>query len=353
MQSSGARFVRTTLNWNEIEKKPGQYDWTAADRTMKALKAAGMTPLLIVSNAPFPGVYTPGAAICGPLTPAGLAGFEAFLKAAMFRYGANGTIPDLKGSARYWQIYNEADFYIKNLSAPDGDLGALGGGCLGNTTNPYGGGESFWGPKLYAAVLGRAKAAKLAADPDAKIVLAALASDGCYDRDLNPVDDPAKNAFNCLFFPQLIDPTIGAAGDLFDLAAFNSYMFYRANHEKPGAKGFLGKIERFRGYMRKAGLVKPIAIVETGLAYGQGTNPCPNFAGKVLSCVDFTPDDPATLVAPVLAWTLQAHSAAIAPVNMVIWFAMSTDAPTSAGDWGLVYQGKPTQAYQAYQHFVR
>ncbi|GIW08722.1 MAG: hypothetical protein KatS3mg060_3527 [Dehalococcoidia bacterium] len=366
MVQSGARVVRTPFAWNLIETSPGNYDWSRYDGVFAELKKAGMTPLPIVSNAPAGFGYTPGVAICGPLTPKGLDAFERFMTAAMERYGSRSTITATRNSVVYWQIYNEADFYLKDLAAPDGDIGALGGGCLGNTTNPYNPSEgpTNWGPALYVEVLKRATNAKNAADPNAKIVFAALAADGCYDatkldshgRPL-AVDDIAKNPFNCRFFAQVLD---AGGAPYFDLAAFNSYLFYRWNHETPSAPGFLGKIERFRDVLRDAAVGspnpalfnKPIAIVETGLAYGQDTRPCtlPNNT----ACVDFTPDDPALLVAPILAQSLQGHTAPgsglAAPVDLVIWFALNTEKPTSAGDWGLVYQGKPTQAYLAYQY---
>jgi hypothetical protein len=366
---SGARFVRTPFDWSAIEQAPGRYDWSRYDGAFAALKRAGMTPLPIVSNAPAGFGYTPGTAVCGPLTAAGLAAFERFLTAAMERYGSRSPITATRGSVLYWQIYNEADFYIKDLAAPDGDVGALGGGCLGNTTNPYNPaeGETTWGPKQYVEVLKRATNAKTAADPNAKIVFAALAADGCYDatqldRHGRPVavDDITKHPFNCRFFSQVL-----AAGGApyFDVVAFNSYMFYRWNHETPSGRGFLGKIERFRDALRDAAAEstnpaqynKPIAIVETGLAYGKDTRPC-TFPNNT-ACVDFTPDDPALLVAPLLAQSLQAHSAPtagiVAPVDMVIWFALATDLPSDAGDWGLIYRGAPTQAYRAYQFVTR
>jgi hypothetical protein len=369
MTQSGAGVVRTPFEWSEIERSPGQYDWSRYDAAFIALKNAGMTPLPIVSNAPAGFGYTPGAAVCGPLTPKGLDAFERFLKAAMERYGSRSANASTRGAVVFWQIYNEADFYIKDLAAPDGDLGALGGGCLGNTTNPYNPseGNTAWGPRHYVEVLKRATAAKNAADPNAKIVFAALASDGCYDpTTLDPhgrplaIDDSEKYPFNCRFFAQVL--AAGGAA-FFDVAAFNSYLFYRWNHETPAARGFIGKIERFRDALRDAAagaanpalFNKPIAIVETGLAYGQDTRPCtlPNNT----ACVDFTPDDPALLVAPLLAQTVQAHtqpSAGVnAPVDLVIWFALATEKPTSAGDWGLIYRGKPTQAYVAYQYAVR
>ncbi|GIW09878.1 MAG: hypothetical protein KatS3mg061_0935 [Dehalococcoidia bacterium] len=368
----GVRFVRMPFEWRAIETTPGNYDWSAYDAKLIALKQAGLTPLLIVSNAPFPRTYTPGAAICGPLTGQGLQAFEQFLRAAMERYGSRASDPTRRNAVRYWQIYNEADFYIKDLTAPDGAPGALGGGCLGNTVDPYNptSGETNWGPRQYVEILRRAWNAKQAADPEAKIVFAALASDGdlsttgCYDpTDLDlqgrprPGTNPATTPFNCQFFPRVL-----AAGgaEVFDLVAFNSYLYYRWNHETPQAKGFLGKIDRFRQYLREAALAqgrpatafdKPIAVVETGLAYGAGTAPCalPNNT----ACRDFTPDDPALLVAPILGQSLQARAVfSTTPLAITIWFALTTDRPDPAGDWGLVYRGEQTQAYRAFQYFL-
>jgi hypothetical protein len=351
LEGSGARFVRLAFNWNEIERLPGQYDWTATDRVLRALKQSGIAPVLIVANAPFPGHYTPGAAICGPLTAEGLAAFERFLVAAMRRYGSSAMDPTLRSAARHWQILNEADFYLRDLTAPDGARDALGGGCLGNSRDPYGTNAPNWGPKLYAAMLARAWTAKETADPSAIILFAAVAAEGCYGPNGEPLDDPARFTFNCRFFEQVVDPAIGNAGAYFDVMAMNWYLFHRPSHETSRAKGFLSKVERLRGQLAAAGLRKPIAISETGLVYGPGTAPCQ--IPTNLACVDRTADAVALLVAPVLAWTLQAASHPDTPVVMLIWFTLTSEPGDPIGEWGLVRQGTPSQAYLAYQYLAR
>lgn len=351
LEASGARFVRMAFNWNEIERLPGAYDWTATDRVLAALKQSGIAAVLIVANAPFPGHYTPGAAICGPLTDVGLAAFERFLTTAMNRYGTRAADPALRGAARHWQILNEADFYLRDLAAPDGARDALGGGCLGNTRDPYGSGTPYWGPRHYGAILRRAWAAKQSADPGATILFAALAAENCYGPRGEPLDDETRFTFNCRFFQQVVDPTIGNAGSFFDVMAINWYLFHRQSHETTEAKGFLAKIERFRGQLAAAGLRKPIAISETGLVYGPNTAPCriPNN----LACVDRTANDVALLVAPILAWTMQAASDPEMPVVMLIWFTLASELGDAIGEWGLVNRGVPSEAYTAYEYMVR
>ncbi|GIW12205.1 MAG: hypothetical protein KatS3mg061_3262 [Dehalococcoidia bacterium] len=350
LQALGARYVRTALNWDEVEGVPGQYRWESYDARFRALREAGLVPLVVVANAPFPGSYTPGAARCGPLTERGLAAFEQFLASAMRRYGSQAGDPSLRGAVMFWQILNEADFYLKDLTAPDGAPNALGGGCLGNTRDPYGSASPFWGPRLYAELLRRAGNAKQAADPAARIVFAALAADTCYDRTGAPLDESTYLTFNCQFFAQVIDPAIGNAGALFDIASFNWYLFHRQAHETPTAKGFLGKIERFRQVMAAFGLAKPIIVSETGLTYGAGTRPCHDPAN--LACVDRTADDVALLVAPTLAWSLQAARHPTMPLVAVIWFMLRSDPTSTVGEWGLIQSGVLSAAYRAFQFSV-
>lgn len=231
-------WVRIPYNWDRIEISPGNYDWTRYDRDFAILQARGITILPCVTDTPFPGIYsTDPDQNCGPLTLVGKVAFRDFLIAAMNRYGTNGT-----QAVQYWQILNEADY----VPYP-----GYGGGCLGSD------------PIDYLPYLQAARAAQQQADPNAKIVFAALSAADCYDANQQPIVTPD---WNCNFFPELL---AAGTGQYFDVAAFNAYHFYRRGHERanfPG--GLIPKVERWRNYMADARIGKSIIITEAGREYG-------------------------------------------------------------------------------------
>jgi polysaccharide biosynthesis protein PslG len=99
--SVGATWVRIGAFWEIIETAPGTYDWSGLDAALAAVTAAGMTPLLCITNTPF---WSP--------TPAA---FAAFCTTAVNRYGPGTTV--LSSPLRHWEIWNEPNDL---LSAPPG-----------------------------------------------------------------------------------------------------------------------------------------------------------------------------------------------------------------------------------------
>jgi hypothetical protein len=46
----GVQMVRTSVNWNDIEKTKGEYKWGGADGTLGPLLDNNLTPLVLVLN---------------------------------------------------------------------------------------------------------------------------------------------------------------------------------------------------------------------------------------------------------------------------------------------------------------
>lgn len=53
LTEAGYRFVRQTVIWSDIERAPGEYDWSAYLPIFNAVDAAGLTPVVVLSGTPF------------------------------------------------------------------------------------------------------------------------------------------------------------------------------------------------------------------------------------------------------------------------------------------------------------
>lgn len=136
----GATWIRADLAWDDVQAKPGPYDWAPFDRVVAAARARHLAVLAVLA-------YTPAFARpagcasdkCGPADPAAFASFAA---AAVRRYARSGV--------RAWEIWNE----------PNSD--------------------NFWRPKAdparYAELVRLTAAAIRSADRTATIILGSLAA---------------------------------------------------------------------------------------------------------------------------------------------------------------------------------
>lgn len=106
----GLEQVRLDWEWRLAEPKPGQYDWTATDRLMKAARQAGVIVLPIVHYAPdwaLPSIRKPnGVSELGP-TSESFPAFGRFLAACVERYGPGGNAPFPFTPIIHWQVWNE------------------------------------------------------------------------------------------------------------------------------------------------------------------------------------------------------------------------------------------------------
>ncbi len=110
--STGASYVRLSLNWRSVAPEvkpvpfdaadPASYDWTAFDLQVEAALAAGLQPIVCIEHAPsWAGGISPNAT-----------GFGQFAAAAAKHYSGE---PGMKPRVRYWQAWNEPnrDLFIQ------------------------------------------------------------------------------------------------------------------------------------------------------------------------------------------------------------------------------------------------
>jgi hypothetical protein len=100
---AGFGVVRYDLAWSRVEKTPGRYDWSADDAFVSALRAHGITPLLVLGYGN--DLYDGGLA---PHTPEGRTAFARFAALAARRYP--GAI---------FEIWNEPNIPWSWKPAPD------------------------------------------------------------------------------------------------------------------------------------------------------------------------------------------------------------------------------------------
>ena len=89
MQQAGIKWGRQDFTWKRIEKRPGEYDWTAYDQLVEDCRRHG---ILLFGNLAY------GPDFHDPRTPEGAEAYAALARAAARRYA---------GKVDHWQIWNE------------------------------------------------------------------------------------------------------------------------------------------------------------------------------------------------------------------------------------------------------
>ncbi|HMC06105.1 MAG TPA: glycosyl hydrolase [Solirubrobacterales bacterium] len=307
LQTMGATnlgTVRFGLNWPAAEPSEGAFDWTEPDRFVGGLAAQGIEALPVVFGSPAwvsPNLLRP------PLdSAADRAAWQAFLKAAIERYGPGGSYwsgdyPSQYGAGapivpvRAWQIWNEPN------------------------------GKAFWAPapsaKQYATLLAISRVTIKSADPGADVVLAGLVGYG------------QVRAWNFL------DQLYGAgAGRDFDVAALHPYSRDLGQLDN--------EVSLFRDAMARHGdEAKPLWITELGWGSdprGSGQlNVGPVGQERLLS-------DSHAMVLDHPAWHIQ----------RLFWFDWRDPGTASAGPPGcawcasaglLRHDRRPKPAFQAFE----
>jgi hypothetical protein len=96
LAASGARWVRIDFAWDEVEKLPGQYDFSAYDRLVATLESHKISPYIIFDYTNK--LYDNGMS---PYTEEGRRAFAQYASAAVERFRGRGFI---------WEMYNEPNF---------------------------------------------------------------------------------------------------------------------------------------------------------------------------------------------------------------------------------------------------
>jgi polysaccharide biosynthesis protein PslG len=98
IRNTGFGWVRTDLEWSEVELVKGRYDFSAYDRIVNAFHKAGLRMVLIIDYTNK--YYDEGHS---PKSPEGREAFARFAVAAAKRYLDKGII---------WEIYNEPNIFF-------------------------------------------------------------------------------------------------------------------------------------------------------------------------------------------------------------------------------------------------
>ncbi len=155
LHTAGFGWVRQRLDWAQMEPEPGRFDWAVADDLVAAILENELVPVLLLDGSPAwarSGQDRGGAE--NPFAPSEQpADFARFAAAVAARYGSDVTFYQL------WDEPNVAPHWGNRLIDPIG----------------------------YARLLAAASPALRAADPDAVILLAALAP--TVDRGHTAIDE--------------------------------------------------------------------------------------------------------------------------------------------------------------------
>jgi hypothetical protein len=122
VRATGARFVRVTVDWNEVapvNPPPGfeptnpedpAYNWSEVDRAIGETIAYGLTPFVSIEKPPGWGESPPGSGEGSPNSNQ----MAMFAQALATRY--DGSRPGLPW-VRYWEVWNEpnASFFLPQL----------------------------------------------------------------------------------------------------------------------------------------------------------------------------------------------------------------------------------------------
>lgn len=318
MEGAGVETVRTGLTWSTVQPQPGPFDWRVIDARVSGLAAHGIDFLPVVSSTP--------AWVATPATTPPLASssakdaWTAFLKAAVDRYGPDGTFwKESPGGGQSpfhalchcdakpmpitsWQIWNEPSLtHYFNSSSP---------------------------VESYAELLRISHDAITSADPKAQIVLAGVPGFA------------KKGGLNAWqFLDQLFQaPEVDGA---FDVVALHPYSRDVNQLEL--------EIKKVRAAMEKNGdASKPLWITELGW----GSNPPDRFG--------FNKGVEGQKELLTQAYTLLLRERASWNLDRVYWFEWRDPPPSSdvacsfCTSAGLLRNDRqPKPAYDAFTHFTQ
>ena len=151
---AGVRLIRQTFHWNQIETRPGRFDFRIYDNYMADVARHRMHVLPILFSPPeFRSSAPPTGRRRGTYPPRNAAAMAKFAAALTRRYGPGGSFwrehPHLPRVAiGSWQIWNEPNLPVYWASGPD--------------------------PAAYTQLLGTVSQAIKRVDPEAEIVSAGL-----------------------------------------------------------------------------------------------------------------------------------------------------------------------------------
>lgn len=313
MAAAGARWLSINVIWSEIEKTKGVYNWTSTDAALGKAAFLGYQMVVTVTGNPSWAAQND----CGPV--ADMPALVEFMRRAVLRYGA----PPY--NVHHWAMYNEPDSFD-----PAADLG----GCWGSPTPPPNVTPGLGGA-VYGNMLKAVYPAVKQADPEALVILGALAYDFFPDD---------GGTFDPYFFDELLK---SGAKNYFDMLNFHYYYAwdYRWDAAYDGRynDGVIGKAMWLRQeYSNWTGDPVPKPMMLSELGSPSSVSPRPPGDTQTYS-EDRQADD-------VIQEMTRAMAARLSPI---IWF-QAADPPGWAYKYGLLdgnLAKKP--GYYTYQVFTR
>ncbi|KRF36874.1 hypothetical protein ASG94_05605 [Nocardioides sp. Soil805] len=98
--------VRVTHSWRSVERTPGVYDWAALDAKVATVRAHGAQPMVILGGTP--SFHAAAGFAPAPASPPRLAAYQAFVRAAITRYGDRAD----------YQVWNEGNIPLFFTGSP-------------------------------------------------------------------------------------------------------------------------------------------------------------------------------------------------------------------------------------------
>ena len=294
-RAEGVRFVRLPLTWHDIARdRPSDptdpndpaYTWDSVDRRLDSIRAQGMTPLFLVSQAP---EWAHESRLTAPVQA-----FGDFVTAAARRYDGVA-----RPRVKYWQMWNEP-----NLRMFLDDSAAH-----------------------YRAMANTGYAAVKAAHPDNLVIAGGLApfSDPTNQYGIAPF--PYMRSVLCMSGGARPRPTC-AAKVSFDIWAHHPYTSGGPNHSaalpQEASIGDLPEMHRLLVAARRAGHVRSRGLPGFWVTeFGWDTNP---------------PDPGGVPIARHARWVAEGmYRMWQSGVSMMVWFKLRDDLFN--GDWGAGLQG--------------
>jgi len=93
---SGAKAVRITAHWDQIEKTRGQYNWTSMDKVIDVLEISGLKALVVLKGTP---TWAGNCVTCPP----DLGAWSGFVGKIVSRY---------QSRVMAWEIWNEPNIFF-------------------------------------------------------------------------------------------------------------------------------------------------------------------------------------------------------------------------------------------------
>jgi len=263
----GAGWVRmnSRVSWRTIEPVQGDtYHWdllASFEDELRALKAAGMTPVVILQDYPtWATIGTPWPTTCGAIRTDKFGAYAQFVRALVDRYKT----PEF--NVHNWELGNEPDVDPTFVTSPTNPYRVYG--CWGDISDPY------YGGRHYGEMLKVIAPAIKERDAEAKVWIGGLLLDTPNTTDL------AKGKPERFFEGILV---AGAASD-FDIVPYHSYLSYvnqKVDHDNAAGGNWdswggniVGKARYLRQVMSAYGVDKPVFADETGLMCPEQTPGC-------------------------------------------------------------------------------